>query len=76
VAEPNTAALIPQLRWLGMGTADLHRVFATFNVAAPGFERARAQAAAKSPPAKQTQRSPAKDERAAKDERGGPATGE
>jgi sulfhydrogenase subunit delta len=46
VAEPNTAALIPRLRRLGMGTAALHRVFATFNVAAPGFERATAQAAA------------------------------
>jgi hypothetical protein len=62
VAEPNTAALIPQLRRLGMGTAALHRVFATFNVAAPGFERARAQAATEIPPAG--------------DERGGPATGE
>ena len=51
VAEPNTAALIPQLRRLGMGTAALRRVFATFNVAAPGFERARAQAAT-SPPDK------------------------
>ena len=49
VAEPNTAALIPQLRRLGMGTAALRRVFATFNVAAPGFERARAQAAERSP---------------------------
>jgi len=45
VAEPNTAALIPQLRRLGMGTADLNRVFATFNVAAPGFAKARDQAA-------------------------------
>jgi len=50
VAEPNTAALIPQLQRLGMGTAALRRVFATFNVAAPGFERARAQATAKSEP--------------------------
>jgi hypothetical protein len=49
VAEPNTAALIPQLRRLGMGTAALHRVFATFNVAAPGFERARAQATGEEP---------------------------
>ena len=43
VAQPNTAALIPQLRRLGMDTAALHRVFATFNVAAPGFEAAREQ---------------------------------
>jgi len=49
VAEPNTAALIPQLRRLGMGTPALQRVFATFNVAAPGFERARAQAAEENP---------------------------
>jgi len=62
VAEPNTAALIPQLQRLGMGTAALHRVFATFNVAAPGFERARAQAATEGPPAA--------------DERGEPTTGE
>ena len=45
VAEPNTAALIPQLRRLGMDTAGLQRVFATFNVATPGFTRARDQAA-------------------------------
>jgi coenzyme F420-reducing hydrogenase gamma subunit len=45
VAEPNTAALIPQLRRLGMDTAGLHRVFATFNVASPGFQKARDQAA-------------------------------
>jgi sulfhydrogenase subunit delta len=45
VAEPNTAALIPQLRRLGMDTAALHRVFATFNVAAPGFAKARNEAA-------------------------------
>jgi len=40
-------------RWsrLGMGTAALYRVFATFNVAAPGFEAARAQATTQSPPA-------------------------
>ena len=41
VADPNTAALIPQLRRLGMAAADVDRVFATFNVAAPGFVRAR-----------------------------------
>jgi sulfhydrogenase subunit delta len=41
VAQPNTAALIPQLRRLGMDTAGLHRVFATFNVAAPGFAQTR-----------------------------------
>ena len=45
VAQPNTAALLPQLRRLGMDTADVHRVFATFNVAAPGFAKARDQAA-------------------------------
>ena len=45
VAEPNTAALIPQLRRLGMDAAGLHRVFATFNVAAPGFATARGEAA-------------------------------
>ncbi len=45
MAEPNTAALIPLLRRLGMTETGVHRVFATFNVAAPGFERARDQAA-------------------------------
>jgi sulfhydrogenase subunit delta len=45
VAQPNTAALIPRLRLLGMDQASLHRVFATFNVAAPGFRAARDQAA-------------------------------
>jgi len=45
VAEPNTAALIPRLRQLGMDQAGVHRVFATFNVAAPGFRAARDQAA-------------------------------
>jgi hypothetical protein len=44
VAEPNTAALVPQLRRLGMDTAALLRVFATFNVAAPGFAKARDEA--------------------------------
>jgi hypothetical protein len=33
-----------------MGTAALRRVFATFNVAAPGFERARVQAETENPP--------------------------
>ena len=41
VAEPNTVALTGQLRRLGMDTAGLQRVFATFNVAAPGFTQAR-----------------------------------
>jgi sulfhydrogenase subunit delta len=41
VAEPNTAALISQLRRLGMTAADVDRVFATFNAAAPGFARVR-----------------------------------
>ena len=49
VAEPNTAALIPQLRRLGMDTAGVQRVFATFNVASPGFRKARDQAAASHP---------------------------
>ena len=49
VAEPNTAALIPQLRRLGMDTVGLQRVFATFNVASPGFRKARDQAAASHP---------------------------
>ncbi len=44
VAEPNTAALAPQLRRLGIDTAALLRVFATFNVAAPGFAKARDEA--------------------------------
>jgi sulfhydrogenase subunit delta len=37
MATPNTAALVPQLQQLGMTPADVHRVFATFNAAAPGF---------------------------------------
>jgi len=45
VAEPNTAALIPRLRQLGLDQAGVHLVFATFNVAAPGFRAARDQAA-------------------------------
>jgi hypothetical protein len=49
VAEPNTAALIPQLRRLGMDDSGLHRVFATFNVASPGFRKARDEAAAGHP---------------------------
>jgi len=49
VAEPNTVALIPQLRRLGMDTAGLHRVFATFNVASPGFRKARDELAAGDP---------------------------
>jgi coenzyme F420-reducing hydrogenase gamma subunit len=44
VAEPNTDALIPQLRRCGMDDLTVQRVFATFNVAAPGFARAREQA--------------------------------
>jgi len=45
VAEPNTAALIPWLQRLGLTGQELDRVFATFNVAAPGFEKARGEAA-------------------------------
>jgi coenzyme F420-reducing hydrogenase gamma subunit len=43
VADPNTTALIPQLRRLGMAKVDLHHVFTTFNAAAPGFEKARGE---------------------------------
>ena len=49
VAEPNTAALLPRLRRLGLDTAGLQRVFATFNVASPGFQKARDEAAASHP---------------------------
>ena len=45
IAEPNTAALIPTLRLLGMTAPDVDRVFATFNAAAPEFTIARQQAA-------------------------------
>ncbi len=37
MATPNSAALIPQLLHLGMSGPDVHRVFATFNVAAQEF---------------------------------------
>ena len=57
MAEPTAAALIPQLRRLSMGTGALHRVFATFNVAAPGFAKARDEAA----------ESPARDRRGDRD---------
>jgi sulfhydrogenase subunit delta len=40
VAEPNTTALIPQLRQLGMTGAEVHRVFRTFNAAAAEFTAA------------------------------------
>jgi len=45
VAEPNTAALIPTLRLLGLTPVDVDRVFSTFNTAAPEFATARRQAA-------------------------------
>jgi hypothetical protein len=45
IAEPNTAALIPTLRLLGMTAPDVDRVFATFNAATPEFTTARQQAA-------------------------------
>jgi sulfhydrogenase subunit delta len=41
MATPNTGSLIPRLRQLGMSDADLDRVFATFNAAAPDFANAR-----------------------------------
>jgi hypothetical protein len=37
----NVPALIGQLRTCGMTDGDVDRVFATFNVAAPAFARAR-----------------------------------
>jgi sulfhydrogenase subunit delta len=41
MATPNTSALIPRLRELGMSDGDVNRVFATFNAAAPDFANAR-----------------------------------
>ncbi len=41
VAAPNLAALIPRLRQLGLTEAELDRVFATFNAAAPALAPAR-----------------------------------
>jgi sulfhydrogenase subunit delta len=40
MATPNTAALTPRLQALGMPAADVHRVFRTFNAAAPAFQTA------------------------------------
>ena len=37
----NLPALIPQLHACGMSNGDVDRVFATFNVAAPGFVEGR-----------------------------------
>ncbi len=37
MAKPNTAALLPILRTCGMAEAEIGRVFATFNAAAPDF---------------------------------------
>lgn len=34
---PNTAALAPQLRACGLSAAQIRRIYATFNAAAPGF---------------------------------------
>ena len=45
ITDPNTAALIPTLRLLGMTAPDVDRVFATFNAATPEFTTARQQAA-------------------------------
>jgi coenzyme F420-reducing hydrogenase gamma subunit len=45
VEEPNTEALIPTLRLLGLTPVNVDRVFATFNAATPEFTTARAQAA-------------------------------
>jgi sulfhydrogenase subunit delta len=43
---PNTAALVPQLRRLGMSSPDVGRVFATFNAAAEAFLAASKQSEA------------------------------
>jgi len=45
MATPNTGALVPRLRQLGMTGADVHRVFTTFNAASDAF-----LAAGKQPP--------------------------
>lgn len=45
MATPNTAALIPHLRQLGMTGPEVHRVFRTFNAAAQEFLIAAEQAA-------------------------------
>ncbi len=41
VDTPNLAALTPQLRRLGLTEAEVRRIFATFNAAAPAFAAAR-----------------------------------
>jgi sulfhydrogenase subunit delta len=51
MSTPNTAALIPELRRLGMSGPDVHRVFRTFNAAAEDFLAA-AEAAASPRPAR------------------------
>ncbi len=43
VAAPNLTALTAQLRHLGMTEAEVNRVFATFNAAAPGLASARGE---------------------------------
>jgi sulfhydrogenase subunit delta len=40
MATPNTAALVPQLKILGMTDAGVRRVFSTFNVGTPEFSAA------------------------------------
>ncbi len=46
VPEPNTAALIPTLRMLGLTPVGVDRVFKTFNAGTPEFTTAREQATA------------------------------
>jgi sulfhydrogenase subunit delta len=48
MATPNTGSLIPHLRQLGMTEPEVHRVFRTFNAAAPEFLVAAEQAASAS----------------------------
>ena len=50
MAAPNTAALIPALRQLGMSGPEVKRIFATFNAAAPEFQEAAAGAAGQPAP--------------------------
>jgi sulfhydrogenase subunit delta len=40
MASPNTRALMPALRQLGMSGPEIGRVFSTFNAAAPEFQAA------------------------------------
>jgi len=51
MSTPNTAALVPQLRHLGMTGTDVRRVFATFNAAAPHFQAVSQAPAADDEPA-------------------------